>query len=70
MINQDFWARVANAWTKREEVAIPDVDVGPDIPEDFLKEDSKEFASLDDFLKDIIANDPDIEEIDVTDFFS
>lgn len=70
MINQDFWVRVANAWTKKEEVAIPEVGVGPDMPEDFLKADSKEFASLDDFLKDIIANDPDIEEIDVTDFFS
>lgn len=70
MINQDFWERVANVWTKREEVVLPDVDVGPDMPEDFFEEDSKEYASLDDFLKDIIANDPDIEEIDVTDFFS
>lgn len=70
MINQDFWQRIANVWAKKDEVKIPDVVVDIDIPDDFFEEDSKKFDSLDDFLKDILEDNPDLEEIDVTDFFS
>ena len=70
MINQDFWQRIANVWAKKEEVKIPDIIEDIDIPDDFFEEDSKKFDSLDDFLKDILEDNPDLEEIDVTDFFS
>ena len=70
MINQDFWQRIANVWAKKDEVKIPDVVVDIDIPDDFFEEDSKKFDSLDDFLKDILEDNPDLEEINVTDFFS
>ena len=70
MINQDFWQRIANVWAKKEEVKIPDIIEDIDIPDDFFEEDSKKFDSLDDFLKDILEDNPDLEEINVTDFFS
>ena len=70
MINQDFWQRIAKVWAKKDEVKIPDVIEDIDIPDDFFEEDSKKLDSLDDFLKDILEDDSDLEVINITDFFS
>lgn len=66
MIKKEFWEKVSGVWAKKDEIEIPDIVVGEEIPEDFF--DDEEIGNLDDLLKDILESDD--EEIDMTDFFS
>lgn len=34
MIKREFWERVAEAWSKKEEIEIPEILAGPDVPEE------------------------------------
>ena len=70
MINREFWEKIASVWGKENEVVVPDVPVDIPVPKEFIETEKKHYDDLDDFLKDIIDADPDIEEIDITGFFS
>lgn len=54
MIDSEFWETIARRWCRKETIKIPEIKVGPDIPEedieemDFFKMD--EDAWLNDFF--------------------
>lgn len=64
MIKKEFWERVAENWSKKEEIVIPEIDK-EDIPEVPL--DNNDMDDLDSYLNSILDSDED--EFDVTDFF-
>lgn len=66
MIKREFWENIASVWGKKEEVEIPDLIDGPDVPDDFI--DLNEVEDWDDLLKDLLS--PDSEEIDLADILS
>ena len=54
MIKRNFWENIADVWARKEEIEIPDIDVGevppPDDPEkDYI--DFDDIDDIDDFLK-------------------
>jgi len=63
MIKRSFWEKVAEDWSRIDDVKIPEVNEGPDVPEDFLGED--DIGDLDDLLMSFGLSEE--EEID---FFS
>ena len=67
MIKREFWEKVAEVWAKKEEIEIPDITEGPDVPDDFI--DLDEVEDLDSFLKDLLSPDSD-DEIDFDDLLS
>lgn len=66
MIKREFWENIASVWGKKEEIEIPDLIDGPDVPDDFI--DLNEVEDWDDLLKDLLS--PDSEEIDLADILS
>lgn len=64
MIKKEFWERVAENWSKKEEIVIPEIDK-EDIPDVPL--DNNDMDDLDSYLNSILDSDED--EFDVTDFF-
>jgi len=64
MIKKVFWEAVAENWSKKETIEIPDVLAGDVIPDDFFA-DSDESAELDDWMKELLNP----EELDLTDFW-
>lgn len=66
MIKREFWENIASVWGKKEEIEIPDIIDGPDVPDDFI--DLDEVEDWDDLLKDLLS--PDSEEIDLADILS
>ena len=59
MINQIFWEMIAEGWGRKEEIEIPEIDPGPDLPLDDPVKDYIDFDSIDDvddFLKDILSD--------------
>lgn len=66
MIKREFWENIASIWGKKEEIEIPDLIDGPDVPDDFI--DLNEVEDWDDLLKDLLS--PDSEEIDLADILS
>lgn len=64
MIKKEFWERVAENWSKKEEIVIPEIDK-EDIPDVPL--DNNDMDDLNSYLNSILDSDED--EFDVTDFF-
>lgn len=62
MIKREFWEKIAEVWAKKEEIEIPDIGTGPDVPDDFIDLDSVE--DWNDLLKDLLSPDTD-DEIDL-----
>ncbi len=67
MIKREFWEKVAEVWAKKEEIEIPDIKDGPDVPDDFI--DLDEVEDWDSLLKDLLSSDSD-DEIDLDDLLS
>lgn len=67
MIKHEFWEKIAEVWAKKEEIEIPDIGAGPDVPDDLIDLDSVE--NWDDLLKDLLGPDTD-EEMDFGDLLS
>ncbi len=67
MIKREFWEKVAQVWAKKEEIEIPDIVDGPDVPDDFI--DLNEVEDWDALLKDLLSPDSD-EEVDLADLLS
>lgn len=67
MIKREFWEKIAEVWAKKEEIEIPDITDGPDVPDDFI--DLNEVEDWDSLLKDLLSPDSD-EEIDLADLLS
>lgn len=67
MIKREFWEKIAEVWDKKEEIEIPDIGTGPDVPDDFIDLDSVE--DWNDLLKDLLSPDTD-DEIDLGDLLS
>ena len=67
MIKREFWGKIAEVWAKKEEIEIPDIKDGPDVPDEFI--DLNEVEDWDALLKDILSPDSD-EDIDLTDLLS
>ena len=60
MINNDFWSRIADAWVKKDDTVIPEIeltDTADDV-EAFLDDNDLDMlADLDDFLGDLSLGD-------------
>ena len=56
MIKREFWENIAKVWSKREEINIPIIIDGPDVPDDLVEWGSEEIEDLDDMLKDWLRN--------------
>lgn len=57
MIKRNFWENIADVWARKEEIEIPDIDVGEGPPPDDPEKDYIDFDDIDDidgFLKDIL----------------
>lgn len=67
MIKREFWEKIAEVWAKKEEIEIPDIGTGPDVPDDFIDLDSVE--DWNDLLKDLLSPDTD-DEINLGDLLS
>lgn len=60
MINNDFWSRIADAWVKKDDTVIPDIELtdSPDDVEAFLDDNDLDMlAELDDILGDLSLGD-------------
>lgn len=55
MINREFWEEIAEIWTRKENIDIPDIGVIIDVPEDVLDLDNIE--NWEDMLGDIFESD-------------
>lgn len=55
MSKKRFWADIAEAWSRREAIIIPDIDIGGQAPPDDL-DDDLDLDGLDDFFKDILSD--------------
>lgn len=55
MINREFWEKVASVWSEKEEIKIPDIIEGPDVPEEQIDLDDVE--DWDALLKDFFEMD-------------
>lgn len=67
MIKREFWEKIAEVWAKKEEIEIPDIGAGPDVPDDLIDLDSVE--NWDDLLKDLLGPDTE-DEMDFGDLLS
>lgn len=67
MIKREFWEKIAEVWAKKEEIEIPDIGTGPDVPDDCIDLDSVE--DWNDLLKDLLNPDTD-DEINLGDLLS
>lgn len=67
MIKREFWEKIAEVWAKKEDIEIPDIKDGPDVPDEFI--DLNEVEDWDALLKDLLSPDSD-EDIDLTDLLS
>lgn len=67
MIKREFWEKISEVWAKKEDIEIPDIKDGPDVPDEFI--DLNEVEDWDALLKDILSPDSD-EDIDLTDLLS
>lgn len=65
MIKRDFWEHVAGVWAKNEKIEIPEIQEGPDVPDDMFELDK--IDNWDDLLKDLLGSDSD-EDSDVPSF--
>lgn len=48
-----FWEKVAENWGRKEEIKIPDIEIGVEVPKDFL--DDVDVDSMDDLLNDLLS---------------
>ena len=55
MINREFWEEIAEIWTRKENIDIPDIGDIIDVPEDVLDLDNIE--NWEDMLGDIFESD-------------
>lgn len=55
MIKRDFWEHVAGVWAKNEKIEIPEIQEGPDVPDDMFELDK--IDNWDDILKDLLGSD-------------
>ena len=55
MINREFWEEIAEIWTRKENIHIPDIGDIIDVPEDVLDLDNIE--NWEDMLGDIFESD-------------
>lgn len=62
MISSEFWAKVADVWSAKENIEIPKIEDAITIPESLNGSESSEEISFDDW------DDEDMEDMD--DFFS
>ena len=67
MIKREFWEKVAEVWAKKEEIEIPDITDGPDVPDDFI--DLNEVEDWDALMKDLLGSDEE-GGIDLSDLLS
>lgn len=67
MIKKEFWEKVAEVWTKKEEIDIPPIDIGIDVPDDFI--DLDEVEDWDALMKDLLGSDEE-GGIDLSDLLS
>ena len=59
MIKRDFWENIAEVWARKEQIEIPDIDIGEDLPPDDPEEEYINFDEaddIDDFFKDILSD--------------
>lgn len=57
MNKKRFWMDIAEAWSRREAIFIPDIDIGEEVPPDDLDNDlDLDLDGLDDFFKDILSD--------------
>ena len=56
MIKKAFWQNVAEVWTRKETILIPNIDNTNYAPPDDLVGDDNDYDELDDFLKDILCD--------------
>lgn len=57
MIKKRFWEDVAEMWSRKEAIVIPNIDVDGYVPPDDPEDDPMDFDDLDDFFKDILSDD-------------
>ena len=57
MIKKRFWEDVAEMWSQKEAVAIPNIDIDGYAPPDDPEDDPMDFDDLDAFFKDILSDD-------------
>lgn len=55
MNKKRFWMDIAESWSRRESIFIPDIDIGEEVPPDDLESDL-DLDGLDDFFKDILSD--------------
>ena len=55
MINREFWEEIAEIWTRKENIDIPDIGDIIDVPDDVLDLDNIE--NWEDMLGDIFESD-------------
>ena len=55
MINREFWEEIAEIWTRKENIDIPDIGDIIDVPEDVLDLDNIE--NWEDMLGDFFESD-------------
>ncbi len=67
MIKKEFWEKVAEVWAKKEEIDIPPIDIGIDVPDDFI--DLDEVEDWDALMKDLLGSDEE-GGIDLSDLLS
>ena len=67
MIKKEFWEKVAEVWTKKEEIDIPPIDIGIDVPDDFI--DLDEVEDWEALMKDLLGSDEE-GGIDLSDLLS
>ena len=57
MIKKRFWEDIAEIWSQKEAIVIPDSDVDGYAPPDDPEDEAIDFDDLDDFFKDILSDD-------------
>lgn len=67
MIKKEFWEKIAEVWAKKEEIDIPPIDIGIDVPDDFI--DLDEVEDWDALMKDLLGSDEE-GGIDLSDLLS
>lgn len=60
MIKEDFWKRVSEVWSQKEEIDIPVIDPGEVPPDEPIEEPEDgipfdDIEDLDDFFKDFLS---------------
>lgn len=59
MIRNEFWTKVADIWSKKEIVEIPEFEDEIDVPESLGNNSDEEFVAFDDWNDEDALNDLD-----------